>query len=162
MNIPQRRLLVGTMVLSAILLLVGLNALDVDNGKLRTTLTFVVCPLLVVAAKFLHLGWRDLQVKILGMNGLFVIGAILLHLMFTDYTTNTSYKSSLGFEFIEDRLEAEPGVSIWLGKWIGLILPSILGPVFGIRHWVQSMGMGPGEVGGENLKKVNEEKDRNE
>ncbi len=143
MNDSQKRLILGVLVLSSYLLLMGLNVFEIDKGTLRIMLTFVVSPLLLLFAKFLALGWSDLKVRLLETGGLIFLGAVLFHLMFTDYSARTHNSS----EIIEDFLRAEPSIGQSFGKWLGLILPCIVGPIFALRLF--QGGSGPVEESSE-------------
>jgi hypothetical protein len=127
----QKRLVLGVLALSSYLLLIGLNAFEINEGATRLILTFVVSPLLLLFAKFLALGWSDLKVRLLETDGLIFLGAVLFHLMFTDYSGRT-YPSS---EIVEDLLMAEPSVGQSLGMWLGLVLPCIVVSAFLFRQY---------------------------
>ena len=121
-------------MLSPILILVGLNALHVPEGALRATLNFAVVPVLAVLAKFFSLGWRDRGIGKLGVNGQVLLFAILLHLMFSEYSHWPESGSSYIREFlIDDFLRAEPGVDVLPCAWLGLIVPVFIFPILGIR-----------------------------
>ena len=139
MNDSQKRFLLGVLLLSAIALPAGLNFFGMAESSVRISLNFAVPCFLLLFAKFLALGWRDLTVKLLKFDGLVVIGAILMHLMFSEYVGETerySYRVTgegkpLGL--IDDVLAPEPGIWEATARWFGLIIPSILFPIFSIR-----------------------------
>ena len=143
MEKPQKILILNALVVGPVVILAATDALKISEGTPRTVLTFAVCPIALLLARYLALGWKE--VKSFAHGAKFVICiALCLHLAFSDYTGWDTYR---GEDIIEDKWKEEPGLGATLGLWLGLIAPAtIFGGLF--FQWYLRIG-GPGSKGKE-------------